>query len=132
MRPIPTWRPSWRCPNARPSASPRSCSAMARRPRMDERIQSALHLLPDYLARHVLLSAAALALGITLGLPLGLWLVRHPRMRWPALAAASFVQTIPGLALLALFYPLLLGLSTFTNPLLGFRLPALGFLPSLL
>ena len=99
---------------------------------MDERIQSALRLLPDYLARHVLLSACALALGIVLGLPLGLWLVRHPRTRWPALAAASFVQTIPGLALLALFYPLLLGLSTFTDRLFGLRLPALGFLPSLL
>jgi osmoprotectant transport system permease protein len=99
---------------------------------MDERIQSALRLLPDYLARHVLLSASALALGIVLALPLGLWLVRHPRLRWPALAAAGFVQTIPGLALLALFYPLLLGLSTFTDRLFGFRLPALGFLPSLL
>jgi osmoprotectant transport system permease protein len=99
---------------------------------MDERIQSALRLLPDYLARHVLLSASALALGILLGLPLGLWLVRHPRLRWPALAAAGFVQTIPGLALLALFYPLLLGLSAFTDQLFGFRLPALGFLPSLL
>jgi osmoprotectant transport system permease protein len=101
-------------------------------PPMDERIQSALRLLPDYLARHVLLSASALALGILIGLPLGLWLVRHPRMRWPALAAASFVQTIPGLALLALFYPLLLGLSAFTDSLFGLRLPALGFLPSLL
>ena len=99
---------------------------------MDERIQSALRLLPDYLAQHVLLSASALALGIVLGVPLGLWLVRHPRLRWPALAAAGFVQTIPGLALLALFYPLLLGLSTFTERLFGFRLPALGFLPSLL
>jgi osmoprotectant transport system permease protein len=99
---------------------------------MDERIQSALALLPDYLARHVLLSAAALALGIVLGLPLGLLIVRRPRLRWPVLAAASFVQTIPGLALLALFYPLLLGLSAFSEPLFGFRLPALGFLPSLL
>src|SRR5258708_31271650 len=99
---------------------------------MDDRIQGALGLLPDYRARHVLLSGAPPPPGIVLGLPLGLWLVRHPRMRWQALAAASFVQTIPGLALLALFYPLLLGLSAFTNPLLGFRLPALGFLPSLL
>jgi osmoprotectant transport system permease protein len=99
---------------------------------MDERIQSALRLLPEYLSQHVLLSASALALGIMLGLPLGLLLVRRPRLRWPALAAASFVQTIPGLALLALFYPLLLGLSAFTDRLFGFRLPALGFLPSLL
>ncbi|HEY6257971.1 MAG TPA: ABC transporter permease/substrate-binding protein [Xanthobacteraceae bacterium] len=99
---------------------------------MDERIQDALSLLPDYLARHVLLSASALALGVVLGLPLAILLVRHPRLRWPALAAASFVQTIPGLALLALFYPLLLGLSVFTDALFGLRLPALGFLPSLL
>src|SRR6516225_5238085 len=99
---------------------------------MDERIQSALELLPDYLSRHVVLSAAALALGVAIGLPLAILLVRHPRLRWPALAAASFVQTIPGLALLALFYPLLLGLSAFTKPLFGFALPALGFLPSLL
>ncbi len=99
---------------------------------MDERFQSALALLPDYLARHVLLSAAALALGVVIGLPLAIVLVRHPRLRWPALTAASFVQTIPGLALLALFYPLLLGLSVFTKALFGFGLPALGFLPSLL
>jgi osmoprotectant transport system permease protein len=99
---------------------------------MDERFQSALTLLPDYLARHVLLSAAALALGVALGLPLAILLARHPRWRWPALAAASLVQTIPGLALLALFYPLLLGLSVFTKATFGFGLPALGFLPSLL
>jgi len=99
---------------------------------MDERIAGALRLLPEYLSRHVLLSASALALGILLGLPLGLWLVRRPGLRWPALAVASFVQTIPGLALLALFYPLLLGLSVFSDRLFGLRLPALGFLPSLL
>jgi osmoprotectant transport system permease protein len=99
---------------------------------MDERMQNAIALLPDYLSRHVLLSGSAIALGIALGLPLALWLVHHPGWRWPALAAASFVQTIPGLALLALFYPLLLALSLASEKLFGFRVPALGFLPSLL
>jgi osmoprotectant transport system permease protein len=99
---------------------------------MDERIASAFHLLPDYLARHVLVCASALVLGIALGLPLAILAARHPRLRWPALAAVSLVQTIPGLALLALFYPLLLGLSTLTSSLFGFGIPALGFLPSLL
>jgi osmoprotectant transport system permease protein len=99
---------------------------------MDERILAALALLPDYLGRHVLLSAAALALGCALALPLAVLAARHASVRWPALTAASFVQTIPGLALLALFYPLLLGLSAFTHELFGFGLPALGFLPSLL
>ena len=99
---------------------------------MDERIVSALHLLPDYLARHVLLCAVALALGVLIGLPLAVLATRHRGLRTTALAAASLVQTIPGLALLALFYPLLLGLSALTNSLFGFGLPALGFLPSVM
>ena len=99
---------------------------------MDERILAALRLLPDYLGRHVLLSAAALALGCALALPLAIVAARRPAIRWPALAAASFVQTIPGLALLALFYPLLLGLSAFSTRIFGVSVPALGFLPSLL
>jgi osmoprotectant transport system permease protein len=99
---------------------------------MDERFLAALHLLPDYLSRHVLLSASALLLGAGLAVPLAILSARDPRVRWPALAAASFVQTIPGLALLALFYPLLLGVSAFTTALLGFAVPALGFLPSLI
>ena len=78
---------------------------------MDERIADALHLLPNYLAQHVLLSASALTLGILISLPLAVLASRYKGLRWPALATAGLVQTIPGLALLALFYPLLLGLS---------------------
>jgi osmoprotectant transport system permease protein len=99
---------------------------------MDERIADAAQLLPYYLSQHVLLSACALALGVAIGLPLALVATRYPRLRWPLIAAAGLVQTIPGLALLALFYPLLLGLSALTQPLLGIRVPALGFLPSVL
>jgi osmoprotectant transport system permease protein len=99
---------------------------------MDERIASAVQLLPAYLSQHVLLSAAALALGVLLGLPLALLARRHPHLRWPLLAVAGLIQTIPGLALLALFYPLLLGLSALLKPVIGAGLPALGFLPSVL
>jgi osmoprotectant transport system permease protein len=99
---------------------------------MDERLAAQLHLLPNYLAQHVVLSAAALALGVALALPLALLAARRPRVRWPAMAAASLVQTIPGLALLALFYPLLLGISALTADAFGFAVPALGFLPALL
>ena len=67
-----------------------------------------------------------------IGLPLAVLATRHARLRWPLMAAASLVQTIPGLALLALFYPLLLGLSLLTKSFLGFGIPALGFLPSVL
>jgi osmoprotectant transport system permease protein len=99
---------------------------------MDERIASAFHLLPNYLAQHVILSAAALGLGIVLSLPLALLAARNSRVRWPVLVVASLVQTIPSIALLALFYPLLLGLSTLTVAAFGLDFPALGFLPSLL
>jgi osmoprotectant transport system permease protein len=48
------------------------------------------------------------------------------------LALAGLIQTIPALALLALFYPLLLGLSALAKAVVGVGFPALGFLPSLL
>jgi len=99
---------------------------------MDERLAGALSLLADYTAQHVLLSATALGLGVAISLPLAIVAARHPRLRWAVLAIASLVQTIPGLALLALFYPLLLALSALTGATFGFGVPALGFLPSVL
>src|SRR5882672_8403371 len=99
---------------------------------MDERTLNALRLLPDYLAQHVLLSLVALGLGILIGLPLAVVATRYRGLRIAALAAASLVQTIPGLALLALFYPLLLGLSALSQSTFGVGLPALGFLPSVM
>jgi len=95
---------------------------------MDERLIQALRLLPDRLAWHVTLSACALALACLISLPLAVAAHRNARLRGPLLGLASVAQTIPSLALLALFYPLLLGLSKLTG--LGFS--ALGFLPSLL
>src|SRR5260370_15010085 len=99
---------------------------------MDERFTDALSQLADYTSQHVLLSAAALALGVAISLPVAVLASRRPRLRFTALAVASLVQTIPGLALLALFYPLLLGLSALTVKLIGTSVPALGFLPSVL
>ncbi|MEO6340956.1 MAG: ABC transporter permease subunit, partial [Caulobacteraceae bacterium] len=99
---------------------------------MDERLAAAFRLLPNYLGWHVVLSASALALGLALGLPLALAAARSVRLRWPLLALASLIQTIPSLALLALFYPLLLALSAAAKLLVGHGFPALGFLPSLL
>ena len=99
---------------------------------MNEQVAAAWKLLPGYLGQHVLLSASALLLGLLISLPLAVVAARNPRVRWPVLAAASLIQTIPGLALLALFFPLLLALSAVTRGLFGWSLPALGFLPSLL
>jgi osmoprotectant transport system permease protein len=98
---------------------------------MDERVAAALRVLPDYLAQHVVLSACALALGAAISLPLAVIAAKRPTLRWPLLTVAGLIQTIPGLALLALFYPLLLAISALLAPF-GFGLPALGFLPSLL
>ena len=91
-------------------------------------MSEALHQLPPLIASHVLLAAAAMALALVIGLPLGLASARKPGLAAVALGFAGLVQTIPGLALLALFYPLLLALSA----LLGGGVPALGFLPAVL
>ncbi len=84
--------------------------------------------LGDKLAAHVLLAAAALALGIAMALPLAVWASRSATVSRLALGFASLVQTIPALALLALFFPILLSL----RAVFGEGLPTLGFLPALL
>lgn len=62
---------------------------------------------PDYFASHVLLTVGALVLGVSLSLPLAGVAVRRSSLAGPLLGVASVVQTIPGLALLALMVPLL-------------------------
>lgn len=84
--------------------------------------------LGDELAAHVLLSASALGLGIATALPLAVWAARSPPVARAALGFASLIQTIPALALLALFFPILLSL----RAVFGEGLPTLGFLPALL
>lgn len=93
---------------------------------------AAVALLPDYLGQHVLLSVSAILLGAAISIPLAIASAHSRALREPLLAFANLVQTIPGLALLALFYPILLAISAFTSHAFGLRLPALGFLPALL
>ncbi|WP_394764021.1 ABC transporter permease/substrate-binding protein [Phenylobacterium sp.] len=99
---------------------------------MSPKLTAAFALLPEYLGWHVLLSFSALVLGVAISLPLAVAASRSARLRWPLLAGASLIQTIPSLALLALFYPLLLALATLSKATLGHGFSALGFLPSLL
>jgi osmoprotectant transport system permease protein len=101
-------------------------------PALDPRLSEALAHLPEYLGAHVVLSLSALLLGIGLSLPLALVCLRSRHLSAVILASAAVVQTIPSLALLALFYPLLLLLSAATKSLFGAQFSALGFLPSLL
>ena len=98
----------------------------------DPRWGEALTHLSDYLGNHVRLSVAALALGLAVSLPLAIAARKAPLFRNVLLALASIVQTVPGLALLALFYPLLLALASVTLHWFGFGFSAFGFLPAML
>jgi osmoprotectant transport system permease protein len=99
---------------------------------MNANLREAIAVLPEYLSQHVLLSVAALALGVAISLPLAVAAVRLRSLRGAVLTFAGLIQTIPALALLALFYPLLLALSLLSERLFGFGFRALGFLPALL
>ena len=92
----------------------------------DARWQEALSHLPDYLGSHVRVSATALALGLATSLPLALVARNKPVLRSTLLGVASVVQTVPGLALLALFYPLLLALAALSLQWLGASFSAFG------
>ena len=98
----------------------------------DPRWGEALAHLPDYLGSHVRVSVAALALGLAVSLPLAIVARNRPVMRGALLGLASIVQTVPGLALLALFYPLLLALASVSLKWFGFGFSAFGFLPAVL
>ncbi|MGO4712893.1 ABC transporter permease/substrate-binding protein [Bradyrhizobium sp. 2TAF24] len=98
----------------------------------DPRWQEALARLPDYLGGHVRVSLTALVLGLVVSFPLALAARRRPVWRGALLGVASVVQTVPGLALLALFYPLLLALAALSAHWLGASFSALGFLPAVL
>ncbi len=98
----------------------------------DPRWNEALGHLPDYLGNHVRVSVTALALGLLVSLPLALIARNRPLLRGALLGFASVVQTVPGLALLALFYPLLLALAALSLTWLGFSFSAFGFLPAVL
>ena len=87
-----------------------------------------LALLPSRLGPHLWLVLISLGVGVALSLPLALVAVRVAALRWAVLTTAGVVQTIPGLALLALMVPLLDG----ARRALGADFPAFGFLPAAL
>ncbi|HEV7658400.1 MAG TPA: ABC transporter permease/substrate-binding protein [Allosphingosinicella sp.] len=95
---------------------------------MSPALAEALAELPELVRSHLLLSGCAVGIGVALGLPLAILAARSRALRTPLLGLAGLVQTIPALALLALFYPALLILGQAT----GLAIPALGFLPALI
>ena len=98
----------------------------------DPRWNEALTHLTDYLGNHVRVSVTALVLGLVVSLPLAIAARNRPVMRGALLGLASIVQTVPGLALLALFYPLLLALAAVSLSWFGVGFSAFGFLPAVL
>src|ERR1700723_430316 len=98
----------------------------------DPRWSEALAHLPDYLGNHVRVSVSALALGLSISLPLAIALRNRRVPRGVLLGLASIGQTGPGLALLALFYPLLLALASLSLAWFGAGFSAFGFLPAVL
>lgn len=75
---------------------------------MSEDLKNLLADLPANLGGHLLLSVAAVAAAVAIGLPLGVLARRRPRLAEAALAVAGVIQTVPTLALLALFLMLTL------------------------
>ncbi len=74
---------------------------------MRQQLLEEIALLPNTAGHHLLLSLSALLMGIVLCLPVAILISRVKSIRQPALVLAGIVQTIPGLALLALMVPLL-------------------------
>ena len=95
---------------------------------MSPALSESLADLPELVRAHLLVSGAAVAIGVALGLPLAIWASANRMVRTPVLGLAGLVQTVPALALLALFYPMLLILGQAS----GLAVPALGFLPALI
>jgi len=91
-----------------------------------------LRLLPGYLTAHLQLTLAALLLAVAIAVPLGVAVARRRGLETPLLGLAGVVQTIPGLALLAIMVPALAMLGQLTQRTLGFELRSIGFLPALI
>lgn len=98
---------------------------------MIEALQVQLAQMPDALAGHLVVSAIPLAVAVAVSVPLGLLAVDRAWLRRPLLAAVGLIQTVPGLALLALMVPLLVWLGELLEPT-GIEVPALGALPVLI
>ena len=81
-----------------------------------------LQRMPSLLAAHVRLTILALFVATIVSVPLGVAATRSDTLRHVAVGSAGVIQTIPGLALLAIMVPLLSGVG----------LPGIGFLPAFL
>src|SRR5580765_1060317 len=61
--------------------------------------------LASLVGQHVLLVAGSTLVAVALGVPLGIFSARRPRLASPLMAVASIVQTIPSLAMFGFLLP---------------------------
>jgi len=87
--------------------------------------------LPGLLTAHLQLSLAALGIGTVVSVPLGILLTRRPRAESSVLGLVGVIQTIPGLALLAVMVPALAALAPLARAL-GVELNSIGPLPAVI
>jgi len=76
---------------------------------MSDNLREQLLLLPAYFQGHLLLTLAAISMGVLISVPLGVWAEQSARVKRPLLAVVSIIQTFPSLAILALVVALLGG-----------------------
>ncbi|MEM1445293.1 MAG: ABC transporter permease/substrate-binding protein [Planctomycetota bacterium] len=95
-----------------------------------DRLAEELTKLPTLLSWHVLITLIAVGVALTVSLPLGVAASRRPWLRGSVLGVASLIQTIPGIALLALVFSLLVLLREALPDDASFR--AIGLIPTLI
>jgi len=95
-------------------------------------VSEQLALLPGYLTAHLQLTLVALSVGFLASVPLGVAVVRWRRLEPAVLGAASVVQTIPSLALLAIMVPALAFLGGIASSVFGVELRSIGYLPAVI
>src|SRR5258707_479537 len=61
--------------------------------------------LATLLGQHVLLVSGSTLVAVALGVPLGVFAARRPRLAAPLMAVASIVQTVPSLAMFGFLLP---------------------------
>ena len=76
---------------------------------MNDNLREQLLLLPEYFQGHLVLTLVALALGIAVSIPLGIWASQSQVVKRPLLTVVSIIQTFPSVAILALVVALLGG-----------------------
>ena len=62
--------------------------------------------LAALLAQHVMLVALSTMIAVAIGVPLGIFAARRPRLSAPLVGAANLVQTVPSLAMFGFLLPL--------------------------